>query len=96
MFYVTCFYSVFYVFYISIPCFILSFYVMILSLFIMILVLDRSNLSHFRPGGGLRNGIFNYFGSEWKVNPLYRNPKLSNQKLNLRNIIIKKIKILLY
>ena len=57
-FYVTYFYFMFYVFCISYS----SFYVMVLSLylswFIMVLVLDRSNLSHFGPGGGLRNGIF--------------------------------------
>ena len=29
---------------------------MILSLFIMVLVLDRSNLSHFSPGGGSGTG----------------------------------------
>ena len=58
---VTCFYFVFHVFCISYS----SFYVMVLSLylswFIMVLVLDRSNLSHFGPGGGLRNGTIFMF-----------------------------------
>ena len=32
-----------------------------LSWFIMVLVLDRSNLSHFRPGGGSGTGLYDLY-----------------------------------